>query len=109
MEVLLQYVNENNATIALFKKRALTNVYRVETSLSGLVTTYSERRKSITRGRSARDRVVKRKFRKLREKGRKLDILRKTASFIEGLALEKQGCSGHRQHRWKGEGKDEEV
>jgi len=81
-------VNENNVTIALFKDGALSTVYRVETSLGRIVVAYSERRKSVTRGNSAKVREVRRRLRKLREKERKLDVLRKTVKLIESLAIE---------------------
>jgi IS605 OrfB family transposase len=81
-------VNENNVTIALFKGGVLSDVYRAETGLGGIVVAYSERRKRITLGRSTKVREVRRKLRKLREKERKLDVLRKTAKFIEKLAVE---------------------
>jgi len=80
-------VNENNVTIALFKNGSLTDVYRVETVLRGIVIAYSERRR-ITRGNSTKVRGVRKKLRKLREKERKLDVLRKTAKLIESLAIE---------------------
>jgi IS605 OrfB family transposase len=80
-------VNENNVTIALFKNGSLTDVYRVETGLGGIVIAYSERRR-ITRGNSTKVRGVRKKLRKLREKERKLDVLRKTAKLIESLAIE---------------------
>ena len=81
-------VNENNVTIALFKGGALADVYRVETNLGRIVIAYSERRKRITRGSSTKVREVRRKLKKLHEKERKLDVLRKTAKFIEKLAVE---------------------
>jgi IS605 OrfB family transposase len=81
-------VNENNVTIALFKGGALADVYRVETNLGRIVIAYSERRKRITRGSSTKVREVRRKLKKLHEKERKLDVLRKTAKFIETLAVE---------------------
>jgi putative transposase len=81
-------VNENNVTIALFKDGALADVYRVETNLGKVVIAYSERRKSITLGRSTKVREVRRKLMKLHEKERKLDVLRKTAKFVENLAVE---------------------
>ncbi|MCC6033562.1 MAG: IS200/IS605 family accessory protein TnpB-related protein [Desulfurococcaceae archaeon] len=81
-------VNENNVTVALFKDGALADVYRVETRLGEIVIAYSERRKRITRGNSTKIRGVRKKLKKLREKERKLDILRKTAKFIENLAVE---------------------
>jgi IS605 OrfB family transposase len=81
-------VNENNVTIALFKGGVLADVYRVETGLGRIVVAYSERRERITQGRSTKTREVKRKLRRLREKERKLDVLRKTAKLIENLAVE---------------------
>jgi len=81
-------VNENNVTVALFKGGALAGVYRVETGLGRIVITYSERRKSITRGNSTKVREIRRKLRKLHEKERKLDVLRKTAKFVKNLAIE---------------------
>jgi IS605 OrfB family transposase len=81
-------VNENNATVAVFKDGSLTDVYRVETGLGRIVVAYSERRERITRGRSTKTREVKKRLKNLREKERKLDVLRKTAKFIETLAVE---------------------
>jgi len=80
-------VNENNVTVALFKDGALADVYRVETRLGEIVIAYSERRKRIARSNSTKIREVRKKLKKLREKERKLDILRKTAKFIENLAV----------------------
>jgi len=81
-------VNENNVTIAFFKGGVPSDVYRAETGLGRIVIAYSERRKRITLGRSTKVREVRKKLRKLREKERKLDVLRKTAKFIEKLAVE---------------------
>jgi len=81
-------VNENNVTVALFKDGALADVYRIETNLGRIVIAYSERRKRISLGGSTKVREVKEKLKKLREKERKLDVLRKTAKFIENLAVE---------------------
>jgi len=81
-------VNENNVTVAAFKDGSLTDVYRVETGLGRIVIAYSERRKNITRGSSTKVREVRRKLRKLHEKERKLDVLRKTAKFVEKLTVE---------------------
>jgi IS605 OrfB family transposase len=81
-------VNENNVTIALFKGGVLSDVYRAEIGLGRIVIAYSERRKRITLGRSTKVREVRKKLRKLREKERKLGVLRKTAKFIEKLAVE---------------------
>jgi len=81
-------VNENNVTIALFKDGVLSDVYRVETGLGRVVVAYSERRKRITQGKSTKTREVKRKLRRLRERERKQDVLRKTAKLIESLTIE---------------------
>jgi putative transposase len=81
-------VNENNVTVALFKDDALADVYRIETNLGRIVVAYSERRKRISLGGSTKVREVKEKLKKLREKEMKLDVLRKTAKFIENLAVE---------------------
>jgi len=81
-------VNENNVTVAVFKSNSLADVYRVETSLGRIVIAYSERRKRISLGNSTKVREVRRKLRKFREKGRKLDVLRKTVKFVESLAVE---------------------
>jgi len=81
-------VNENNVTVAVFKNSSLTDIYRVETGLGRIVIAYSERRGRITRGKSAKVREVRKKFRKLREGERKQDVLRKTAKFVENLAIE---------------------
>jgi hypothetical protein len=50
------------------------------------VVNYSLRREEITRGHSTKDQLVKKKLRKLRERERKLDILRKTVKRITELA-----------------------
>jgi IS605 OrfB family transposase len=78
-------VNEHNITIAPFKDGVLSDVYRVETGLGRIVVAYSERRKRLTQGKSTKTREVKKK---LKERERKLDVLRKTARFIETLAVE---------------------
>jgi len=44
------------------------------------------RREEITKGHSTKDELIKKKLRKLREKERKLDILRKTVKRITELA-----------------------
>jgi len=62
----------------------------VETGLGKIVVAYAERRERITRGNSTKAREVREKLEKLREGERKLDVLRKTAKFIEQLAIEKR-------------------
>jgi len=81
-------VNENNVTLAVFREKKLSEVYRVETNLGKIVISYSERRRRITKGRSTKTRYVKKILRKLREKERKHDIVRKTAGLIEHLATQ---------------------
>ncbi len=81
-------VNENNATAAVFVGGVLREVWRLETGLGNMVIAYAERRKKITEGHHPSDREVKSKLKKLREKRRKLDVVRKVAKFIERLAEE---------------------
>ena len=81
-------VNENNVTATVFKGGVLADVYRVETGLGRIVVAYSERRERMTRGSSTKVREVRKKLRRLRERERKLDVLRKTAKLIENLAVE---------------------
>jgi len=80
-------VNENNVTLAVFKEKKLSEVYRVETNLGKIVISYSERRKKLTKGRSTRDRDVKKVMKKLREKERKHDTVYKTAKIIEEISI----------------------
>ena len=67
---------------------SLCEVYRIETGLGRLVISYAERRKRITRGKSTKTRSVKKALKKLKEKGRKQDIIYKTAIIIEELAIQ---------------------
>ena len=68
-------VNENNVTTVLFKDGKIAETYRIETGLGNLVISYLERRKRITKGKSTKDREVKKVLKKLREKERKEDIV----------------------------------
>jgi IS605 OrfB family transposase len=79
-------VNENNVALAVFEGFKLKELRRYETGLGKLVINYSIRREEITRGYSTKDELIKKKLRKLREKERKLDILRKTVKRITELA-----------------------
>jgi IS605 OrfB family transposase len=79
-------VNENNVTVAVFEGFRLRELRRYETGLGKLVVNYSLRREEITKGHSTKDEVVKKKLERLREKERKLDILRKTVKRITELA-----------------------
>jgi IS605 OrfB family transposase len=79
-------VNENNVTLAVFEGFKLKELRRYETGLGRVVVNYSIRREEITRGHSTKDELVKKKLRKLREKERKTDVLRKTVKRITELA-----------------------
>ncbi|AEE93284.1 IS607 transposase protein TnpB [Acidianus hospitalis W1] len=79
-------VNENNVTLAVFEGFKLKELRRYETGLGRVVVNYSLRREEITKGHSTKDELVKKKLRKLRERERKLDILRKTVKRIVELA-----------------------
>jgi len=82
-------INEDNVTAAVFVKGTLVGFVRIETNLGRIAIAYSERRKRISQGRSTRsDRAVKKALKKLREEGRKEDIVYKTARVIEDLAIE---------------------
>jgi IS605 OrfB family transposase len=70
----------------VFIDRRLHEIYRIETSISRIVIAYSERRRRITSGRSARNRDVRKALRKLQEKERKEDTTYKTARIIEEIA-----------------------
>ncbi|MFP3234404.1 MAG: IS200/IS605 family accessory protein TnpB-related protein [Sulfolobaceae archaeon] len=79
-------VNENNVTLATFENFKLKELRRYETGLGRIVVNYSLRREEITRGHSTKDQLVKKKLRKLREKERKTDVLRKTVKRVVELA-----------------------
>ena len=79
-------VNENNVTLAVFEGFKLKELRRYETRLGKLVINYSLRREEITKGHSTKDELIKKKLERLREKERKLDILRKTVKRITELA-----------------------
>jgi IS605 OrfB family transposase len=88
LNVVAVDVNENNVTMALFKDAKLIGVYRIETGLGNMVIAYAERRRKITQGNSTKDREVRKRLRRLREKARKRDVLSKTVKAIEELAKE---------------------
>ena len=79
-------VNENNVTVAVFEGFKLKELRRYETGLGRVVVNYSIRREEITKGHSTKDELVKKKLERLRERERKLDILRKTVKRIVELA-----------------------
>jgi IS605 OrfB family transposase len=79
-------VNENNVTLAVFEGFKLKELRRYETRLGRIVMNYSLRREEITKGHSTKDELIKKKLRKLREKERKIDVLRKTVKRVVELA-----------------------
>ncbi|WP_048087269.1 IS200/IS605 family accessory protein TnpB-related protein, partial [Metallosphaera yellowstonensis] len=79
-------VNENNVTVAVFEGFKLKELRRYETGLGRIVMNYSLRREEITKGHSTKDELIKKKLRKLRERERKTDVLRKTVKRITELA-----------------------
>jgi len=79
-------VNENNITVAVFEDFKLRELRRYETGLGRIVANYSLRREEITKGNSTKNELVKKKLRRLREKERKIDVLRKTVKRITDLA-----------------------
>ncbi|MEJ2781840.1 IS200/IS605 family accessory protein TnpB-related protein [Stygiolobus sp. CP850M] len=79
-------VNENNVTLATFENFKLKELRRYETGLGRIVVNYSLRREEITKGHSTKDQLVKKKLRKLRERERKTDVLRKTVKRVVELA-----------------------
>jgi len=79
-------VNENNVTLAVFEGFKLRELRRYETGLGRIVVNYSLRREEISRGNSTKDELVKKKLRRLRERERKIDVLRKTVKRITDLA-----------------------
>jgi IS605 OrfB family transposase len=94
-------VNENNATVAVFRNNILADVYRVETHLGRMVIAYAERRRRITEGKSTKTREARKELRRLRERERKLDILRKAERFIERLAIENKAVVVVGHINWK--------
>ena len=79
-------VNENNVTLAVFENFKLKELRRYETGLGRIVVNYSIRREEITKGHSTKDELIRKKLRKLRERERKIDVLRKTIKRITELA-----------------------
>ncbi|ACP45357.1 transposase, IS605 OrfB family [Sulfolobus islandicus Y.G.57.14] len=79
-------VNENNVTVAVFEDFKLKELRRYETGLGRIVVNYSLRREEITKGHSTKDELIKKKLGKLRERERKIDVLRKTVKRITELA-----------------------
>jgi len=79
-------VNENNVTVAIFDGFKFRELRRYETGLGRIVVNYSLRREKITKGNSTKDELVKKKLSRLREKERKIDVLRKSVKRITDLA-----------------------
>jgi IS605 OrfB family transposase len=107
-------VNENNVTAAVFVGGVLREMWRLETGLGRMVIAYAERKKKITEEHHLSDREVKSKLKKLREKRRKLDVVRKVAKFIERLAEERDavvvvGRITHRAKEKMEENKDRKL
>ena len=79
-------VNENNVTLVVFEGFKLKELRRYETKLGKIVVNYSLKREKITKGNSTKDELVKKKLRRLRERERKIDVLRKSVKGITDLA-----------------------
>jgi IS605 OrfB family transposase len=79
-------INEDNITVAIFEDFKLRELRRYETGLGRIVANYSLRREKITKGNSTKDELVKKKLSRLREKERKIDVLRKSVKRITDLA-----------------------
>jgi putative transposase len=79
-------VNENNITVAVFEDFKLRELRRYETGLGRIVVNYSLRRERITKGNSTKNELVKKKLRRLRERERKIDVLRKNVKRITDIA-----------------------
>jgi len=80
-------LNENSVSLLINNKPIL-----LETNTKKITLGYEYRRKSITTGRSTKDRDVKRKLRKLREKDKKVDVRRKLAKLIVLEAYESRSA-----------------
>ncbi|QGR17317.1 IS200/IS605 family element transposase accessory protein TnpB [Sulfurisphaera ohwakuensis] len=114
-------VNENNITLAVFEGFKLKEMRRYETGLGRIVINYSLRREEVTKGYSTKDELIKKKLKRLRERERKLDVLRKTVKRVVELARDlkvkvvvgkfsskakermggnKNGKLRHRIHQW---------
>ena len=79
-------VNENNVTVAIFESFKFRKLSRYETGLSKITFNYSLRREEITKGHSTKEELIKKRLKKMREREKKLDILRKTVKRITELA-----------------------
>ncbi|QXJ35618.1 hypothetical protein J5U22_02165 [Saccharolobus shibatae] len=62
-------VNENNVSVTVFEGFKLKEIRRYETNLGKIVVNYAVRREEITRGKSTKDELIKKKLGRLRERG----------------------------------------
>ncbi|BDB98680.1 hypothetical protein SACC_16970 [Saccharolobus caldissimus] len=76
-------LNENSVSVLIDGKPIL-----LETNTKRITLGYEYRRKSMTTGKSSKDRDVKRKLKKLRERDKKADVRRKLAKLIVKEAYE---------------------
>jgi putative transposase len=80
-------LNKNSVSLLINNKPIL-----LETNAKRITLGYEYRRKSITAGRSTKDRDVKRKLKRLRERDKKLDVRRKLAKLIVKEAYESRSA-----------------
>jgi len=80
-------LNENSVSVLADGKPIL-----LETNTKKITLGYEYKRKSITTGRSTKDREVKRKLRNLRERDKKADVRRKLAKLIIKEAFESKSA-----------------
>jgi len=80
-------LNENSVSVLVNSEPVL-----IETNTKRITLGYEYRRKLITTGKSTKDRGVRRKLRKLRERDKKVDIRRKLAKLIVIEAFESKSA-----------------
>jgi len=80
-------LNEDSVSVLVDGKPVL-----LETNTKRITLGYEYKRRSITTGRSTKDREVKRKLRKLRERDKKADVRRKLAKLIVKEAFESRSA-----------------
>ncbi|MQL56057.1 IS200/IS605 family element transposase accessory protein TnpB [Acidianus ambivalens] len=80
-------LNENSVSLLINSKPVL-----LETNTKRITLGYEYRRKSITTGKSTKDREVRRKLKRLREGDKKVDIRRKLAKLIVEEAFESRSA-----------------
>ena len=76
-------LNENSVSVLISSKPVL-----IETNTRRITLGYEYRRKAITTGKSTKDREVKRRLKRLRERDKKADVRRKLAKLIVIEAFE---------------------